>query len=218
MALTERTEFQRRLGTPNDNGELLLDIRDGTIPNFLPDLCYAVVGNTATVIRPPVGALVVGLSVEVESFTLRTGDQIARSITGGGSDELTIVSHGYIDGDGPFLVTSDDSLPPGLVSGTQYFVNSVTASTVSLHLTRAAAEVGTDAISITGAGAGTRTLGGFALEAVASEQSVGDNIITLNAGNGKGSSQILPVFMAFRSRPLTVKGETAASILKYAFA
>lgn len=73
---------------------------------------------------------------------------------------LTATTHALLDGDGPVLATSSDTLPAGLVSGTGYYVEYATANTFKLHTTRAGA-VAKDAdtlVTTTDAGTGTHTL------------------------------------------------------------
>ncbi len=214
--LRSRGYYLDKLGDPNPLGELALDTRDAAVPSFLPDQCFAIVGNLVTVITPPLDALVIGMSVEVESFTIRTGDQLPRTITGAGSDTLTITGHDYFSGYGPFEVFSTSTVPAGLAVDTLYYVSRIDGNTVGVHLSREDAEAGTNAVTITGLGIGTQTMGNFAEEAAISEQSVGNNIIKLNAGDGKGNNPILPVFLTIRARALTVSGQTSNSIMKYA--
>lgn len=61
-----------------------------------------------------------------------------------GTDEITSVGHGYGHGDGPVRISTDDTLPTGLVAGTNYYIQ--LAQSVSF----AASAVGatTDEISV----------------------------------------------------------------------
>lgn len=74
------------------------------------------------------------------------------------NDEIDITSHGRATADGPFVVSTTTTLPAGLVAGTLYWVNAVTANALSLHLTREEAAKGINAVDMTDAGTGTHTL------------------------------------------------------------
>ena len=49
------------------------------------------------------------------------------------TNRLTVTAHGFAEGDGPFEVSSDDTLPDGLSATTQYFVSVVDANTLELY-------------------------------------------------------------------------------------
>lgn len=74
------------------------------------------------------------------------------------SDEIDIVDHGWIDGDGPFVVTTDTTLPAGLSADQIYWVSAPTAGTLQLHLTFAEAVLGINPVAITSAGTGIHSL------------------------------------------------------------
>jgi hypothetical protein len=59
--------------------------------------------------------------------TLADGSFGAATLTGGVSESnvLTASSHGFADGAGPFVLTTSDTLPAGLVEDTLYWVRSV---------------------------------------------------------------------------------------------
>lgn len=74
------------------------------------------------------------------------------------NNELDIVGHGYVDGDGPFLATTDTTLPDGILADTLYWINEVTAGSLTLHLSREDAFNGTNIVPFVDAGAGVHTL------------------------------------------------------------
>jgi hypothetical protein len=217
--LRTRHDYLKLIGTPNAMGELSLDIREGSIPAFLPDKVLAVVGVTATVLHKDDATQFVGLLVENGSFQVRTGDQLPRVVTRAGVN-LSSASHGYDDDhvNGPVTLTTTDTLPSPLAVATLYWICVVDENTVSLHSSRLSAEkalAGEEAagrIELTDAGVGTHTLGGFPAEAAATDVTVGHNTVTI--GTGPGQSATLAVFHAFRARAVTVKGGTAQSRLK----
>lgn len=72
-----------------------------------------------------------------------------------GTDQLTVTAHGLVDEQIVRLSTTD-TLPAGLSTGTDYYVIYVDANTIKLATTRANAIAGTP-IDITDAGTGTHT-------------------------------------------------------------
>lgn len=71
-----------------------------------------------------------------------------------GTDRLTVTAHGFTTGAGPVYLTGG-SLPGGLDAATNYFVRSISANEITLHLTAAAANAGTGTVNITSTGTGT---------------------------------------------------------------
>lgn len=71
---------------------------------------------------------------------------------------LTINSHGWQSGDGPFVVASTGALPSGLSADQIYWVSRVNANVVRLHLTFVEASRGLNPVNFSNAGSGTRTL------------------------------------------------------------
>lgn len=68
-------------------------------------------------------------------------------------DTLNIVDHGISEGEGPYLVSSDDTLPGNLVDGTFYWAKVVDVDSIQLTLNR-----GGTVVDITDVGVGTHTL------------------------------------------------------------
>jgi len=75
------------------------------------------------------------------------------------SNYLNLTAHGYVDGQGPFLLAnSGGALPPELDGATSYWVNAATPNAVTLHLTKQHAIDGTNIVAISGDGTGTQTI------------------------------------------------------------
>lgn len=74
------------------------------------------------------------------------------------NDELDIAAHGLSDGDGPFTVSTTDTLPAGILANTLYWVAAVTPNTLSIHRTHQDALAGSNAVDITDSGVGTHSL------------------------------------------------------------
>lgn len=71
---------------------------------------------------------------------------------------VTITTHGRVSGDGPFTVSSDTTLPAGLLADTQYWLNVIDVNTFTVHLTREEAFNDLNEIDITDTGTGTHTM------------------------------------------------------------
>jgi len=69
----------------------------------------------------------------------------------------TSSTHGYVTGDGPFYLTTTDTLPAGLATSTLYWIIRLGADTFSLAKSKRDANFGT-AIDITDTGTGTHTM------------------------------------------------------------
>lgn len=72
------------------------------------------------------------------------------------SDQLAIATHGWVTGDGPIIIESDDTLPGGIVDGQFYWPIFVNASSIRLATSRENAANGVY-IDITSAGVGNMT-------------------------------------------------------------
>jgi hypothetical protein len=82
-------------------------------------------------------------------------------LTGGAEDDgIMIVGHDLESGDGPFVVSTSmgGTLPSGLVAGAFYWTYAADVDHLTLHLCKADAQVGRNAVDITSAGTGTQTL------------------------------------------------------------
>ena len=83
----------------------------------------------------------------------------APTLAGGESaDHLVAVAHGLADGDGPYTVASDDTIPTGLSGDTLYWVSAIDADHLYLHTNRVDALNGTNPVNFTSAGVGNLTL------------------------------------------------------------
>ncbi|MEE8609096.1 MAG: hypothetical protein V3S55_15945, partial [Nitrospiraceae bacterium] len=139
-----RTDFLRRVGQPNDQSEILLDIREGVGPLFIAAQVFVIVGEAETVIAPVSGARILTTLLEFGSFSFRAGDQIERtvdSVDTTGLTALTISDHGYFSPNGPLSISTDGVLPAGLDATTLYFISSVDADNIRFHTTFDSAEL-----------------------------------------------------------------------------
>ncbi len=83
----------------------------------------------------------------------------AQTLAGGESaDHLVAVAHGLADGDGPYTVASDDTIPTGLSGDTLYWVSAIDADHLYLHTNRVDALNGANPVNFTSAGVGNLTL------------------------------------------------------------
>jgi len=74
-----------------------------------------------------------------------------------GNNELDLTSHAYKTGDGPFTLTTTDTLPDGLELLTQYWIIYVNSGSIKLATSRALALAGT-AVTFADGGTGTHTI------------------------------------------------------------
>lgn len=72
-------------------------------------------------------------------------------------DELTVTVHGMVTGDGPFEVSTDTTLPAGLVALTNYWTIRVDDDKFKVALSKSDADAGT-AVDIIDTGTGVHTL------------------------------------------------------------
>lgn len=81
------------------------------------------------------------------------------TFTSSGTDDInTATAHAMLTGDGPFQLTTTDTLPAGLELATDYYVRSLSANTFSLHPTRNDAIADTNSVATTDTGTGTHTI------------------------------------------------------------
>ncbi len=69
------------------------------------------------------------------------------------SGEITVVLHGYTEGQGPFRLTTSDTLPAGTAVAINYYIQVVDANTIKLRVTPSGA-----AVDLTDQGVGTHTI------------------------------------------------------------
>jgi hypothetical protein len=79
------------------------------------------------------------------------------TFTAATNDRITSTSHGLSSGDGPFVVSSTDTLPGGLAAGTLYWVKVIDADQFTLHLGGRVA-VRYEQVDITSVGVGTHSM------------------------------------------------------------
>lgn len=139
-----------------DSGEGSL-YATGTTENATVDAA-AGAGDTMTATAHTAGAA--GNSIPVSTDVgSATWDHTALQ---GGSDAtfgptLTASSHGYTDGEGPYVLTSTLTTPGGYTAGTLVWIHKVDANTIALALSRADA-LTANYIPLTSAGTGVLTL------------------------------------------------------------
>lgn len=102
-------------------------------------------GETFTDLQLNSGSLAAIGSVADDTFTAATNDVI------------TETAHGLRSGDGPFTVSSDDTLPAGLTAGVDYYAGVIDANTYKLYTTRSAALLVGTAVDVTDTGTGNHT-------------------------------------------------------------
>jgi len=93
-------------------------------------------------------------SCELEPVTI-ADDTFTSS---GGSAVNTAATHGMLTGDGPFQLTTTNTLPAGLSLLTDYWVEKTNTSTFELYLTRDLAIAAGGGIATTDTGTGTHTI------------------------------------------------------------
>lgn len=83
----------------------------------------------------------------------------SEDFTAAATDILTITAHGLLTGDGPFQLTTTDTLPAGLALATDYWVVRLSANTFSLAASYADATAATPiVVDVTDTGTGTHTM------------------------------------------------------------
>jgi len=82
------------------------------------------------VTRASAGAYVKGRYIDGPT-ALVVADDVVEAVNVD-DDELTLTAHGLVTGDGPFQLTTDDTLPTGLALATDYWIVRVDANTVQL--------------------------------------------------------------------------------------
>lgn len=101
---------------------------------------HQVVGNTVTVVRRPDYARFLHLAVEVNDFRFRPGKYDSRTFTDTDVTVLTNViadaGHGFVDGDGPYRLSTGGTLPDGLSATEDYYVGTVDANSYKFYTTR----------------------------------------------------------------------------------
>lgn len=170
---------------------------------------YHLLGIQQTVITKPTdknyGSLV--LFSETGTWRIKPGDQSDRQIsaaaTTNADNSFTVVDHGFTDGEGPFYVQQDNTLPTGLTDGDIVYIIYVDKDTFKLSTTSGGSE-----IAISDDGTSTNTITGMpnvaAKPAAADTDGVGTVPLLVN------STLILPAPDA-----LTVESFGASDVLTY---
>lgn len=195
-------------------------------PLELSKLVNQIVGTAETLITRPGDEKLLVLSVHlVGDFDLRPGDYLPKvftgDFTGGVEEDIIIVAagHNLNTGDGPYKLTEDNTLPSGLADfSTLYFVRVVNATTLTLHLTRAAAVADTGRVDLVDDGTSTNTLGGMPAGMTAPAATTTDgytSTIISGSSSDLGAPRSVQVFAA--PTKLTVIGSVATARLSYWF-
>jgi len=176
------------------------------------DHIYHVYGTTETVLTKPSDTSTqrydtLVLMAETGTWRVKPGDQKAREInsaaTNATTDVFTIVSHGYVDGAGPFRLVEDNTLPTGLSDGDVVYINVIDDDTFTLALTS-----GGDAIDISDVGTSTNTITGMTATVAKPTASDTDGVGSVPLGEGVILTMQAP-------DKITVKSYTATSVLTY---
>jgi hypothetical protein len=153
---------------------------EGSIPKF--DLEFGSDATTAITGAELHGGIPGANAISSDDFTAAT------------TDICTATTHGLQTGDGPVTVSSDDTLPAGLVAETSYWITRLDANTFKLALSRADALAGV-AVDITDTGTGTHSLVGpdaqrFDWHSYGLLGDASDGVINLTATKWKDQGEI----------------------------
>lgn len=140
---------------------------DSLAPIPLPLEVYHVSGTTPSVITRPsssglVKKIALVLMADKGNWRIRRGNNKTNTFTAATTDVCTASSHGYETGDGPFQLTTTDTLPAGLATSTNYWIIAIDDDTFKLASSKANATAGT-AVDVTDTGTGTHTITGYPL-------------------------------------------------------
>lgn len=110
------------------------------------------------------------------------GAPFAETFTAAATDIVTIAAHGLTTGDGPFRLTTTDTLPAGLNLATDYWVSVLTVNTFTLATSYANAIAGTP-VDVTDTGTGTHTMTRPGYVNTAGDEYVFNNPVNVLAGS-----------------------------------
>ncbi len=108
-------------------------------------------------------------------------------VTGGATDTIAITSHPYVDGDPVYYADDGGTETIGLTDDALYYVNSVDANTVSLHVTEQDATSDTNRVDLTASGGGNGETHSLYSANAAFHNSTGGTV-TLNITGGNAPS------------------------------
>ena len=179
----------------------------------------AIVGTAITHLTRPGDRRFIGFQVQVNGFFIKAGYHPELAFVDGdvtvGTDQIAETAHGFVNGDGPYQLTTDGTLPAGLELLTDYFVRRVDDNNYTLHTSHTSATKGTTPVDITAAaGGGTHTIAAMPSAEPSATNTDGQEALHVNAGAGAGGD--IGGVMAMPER-LTVRGDGAASKLVYWF-
>lgn len=178
-----------------------------------------VVGTTEVLLSRPVGADTLVLQVESGTFRYRIGDYVGRAFAAAAvtvaTDVVAVTAHGLDDGDGPYKLTTDDTLPEPFASDPDLlaWVRVVDANSFQLFESEAEAldlESSVGLVNFTDQGVGNHALGSPAGWAPAATP-------TAAVSDGYGSSVLAAGASLIGGAPeeLTVVGFSATDVLTY---
>lgn len=180
----------------------------------IPKKVFHYVGTTVTVIERPIDAKakVLVLIPEADNARIKIGNfgSYDYAVDDAAEDTLSLSDHGFETGDGPFQLTTTDTLPAGSSAATNYWIIVPTDSTDTFKLaTSYANAIAGTAVDITNAGTGTHTINGMVsvAESPASSDANGSGSILLNTSIG------IKAFGA--PEAFTIKGYDAATVVTY---
>lgn len=110
--------------------------------------------NYSSIIASQSGTIISNSAANPTVISLKTKDFVPADVNTG-TDTITIVAHGYTNGQEVTFVSSG-TLPGGLVAGTSYYIRSSAANTFKLSLSPNTAPI--VFIDLTSTGAGTHTI------------------------------------------------------------
>lgn len=188
----------------------------------LPKEINTVIGTTATLLTRPAGKKILYIAVRENSFLVKPGDYVARTFAFGGvavgpPTIITDVAHGFTTGDGPYKMTTDDTLPTGIGANALLWVRVLSVDTYSLYDSYDGAMNGTVAnrVDASDQGAGNHSLPEGVPDAIATTtDGYGSVQIERGTGSGHGIQSSSAAKVAAPDK-ITVQGEGAGSRLEY---
>jgi len=198
----------------------------------LPNEIFAVVGAGVALITRPAGYRRLALSFEaigVVAARLKVGDYRARTFDATADIDTTplvetmtitggVAPHVFRAGDGPYKVSG--TCPAGLSGTPLYFVEAVSSTAISFHLTKQQALAASTAtrVDLGVAAVGTCTVGGMPAAPAASSTDGYESFGLMSPSQSTvgGSSNWPPVILWAPER-LTISPMTAAKVITYWF-
>lgn len=178
----------------------------------------AAFGSSVQQIDRPAGMRFMGYQVLANGFFVKPGRLLLKTFDAGditdAADTVTITTHGYSAGDGPFQLTTTGTLPTGLAVDTDYFIGVVDANTITFHSSQYDAAHGKNKLPISADGSGTHTIGIMPSADPTATDALGQSAVHITSTAGKGG-EVAGVIAA--PEVLTIRGDNAASSMVYWF-